>query len=150
MSCPDLLMIMFMVLMMMTAAALMVMPVVLMMMATTTLMVMLVMLMMMTAAAFMVMVLMVVMMPVFCRPLSVSGIDQHFPFHCPGNFDQFRNQSIRIFRCQPQLLGRKGNDRFLHSLMIVEFLLNLGSTVGAVQIVNDVYFSGHLGSSFMF
>jgi hypothetical protein len=142
-------------LMMMTAAAFMVV-VVLVMMTAATFMVVLV---MMTAATFMIVVMlmvmaattriavfmMMVMMSSFLRraALGISGINLCPAFYGPGNFRQFRDQCIRILRSQPQLFRGKGDDGFLHILMIVEFLLDLRRTVGTVQIFNDIYFSGH-------
>jgi len=146
-----------MIVVVMTAAAFMVM--IVMLMAAAALVVMVV---MMAAAAFMVMVMMImaaatcmimlmVMMAVCIagsgRLPAVSGADHSTALHSPGNSDQFRDQCIRIFRCQPQLLGGKGNDCLLHRFMIVELFLDLCGAVGTVQILNDVYFSGHPDSS---
>jgi len=131
-------MVMVVVLMVVAAAALVIMVVVFMVMTAAALVIMVMMLMVMTAAA-----RMIVMRMLPCWTLTVSGIDLHFPFHCPGKLNQFRNQGIRILCRQPQLLGGKGDDGLLHTLMIVEFLFDFCCAVGAVQIVNDVYFSGH-------
>ena len=130
--------IMVVVFMVVTAAAFVIMVVMLMVVSAAALVIMVMMLMVMTAATHM-----IVMRMLPCRTLTVSGIDLHFPFHCPGKLNQFRNQGIRILCRQPQLLGGKGDDGLLHTLMIVEFLFDFCCAVGAVQIVNDVYFSGH-------
>ena len=146
------------VLMVMTAAALMV--VVMLMMVTAAALMIMVMLMVVTAAAFVIVVVIVVMataafvamiMLVFMvrlmtgrlLALGISGINHSTAFHRPGNPGQLRNQGIGVFRRKPQLLCGKGNDGFLHIFMIVEFLLDLRCTVGAVQIFDDIYFPGH-------
>jgi hypothetical protein len=146
----------------MTAAAFMVMIMMFMVVTTAAFMVVFMMLVVMTAAAFMVMIMMFMVVTtaalvamgsmtgmvflmgmLLCRALCISGINYHAAFHCPGDLNQFRNQGIGVFRSQAQLLGGKRNDCFLYRFMIVEFLLDLGSTVGTVQIVNDIYLSGH-------
>ena len=135
-------MVMLMMFMMMTAAAFVDMDMMFMMVTAAAFVVVLMMFMMVTAAALMVMVMIV---PV-CFPgraSGISGIDLHPAFHRPGNLNQLRNQRIRVFRRQPQLLCGKRNDGLLHSLVIIEFLLDLRCTVGTVQIVNDIYVSGH-------
>ncbi|MBR2390412.1 MAG: hypothetical protein IKA94_06415 [Mogibacterium sp.] len=151
------LVIMFVMLMVMTAAALVVMVMMLVMVTEAALVVMVMMLVMVTAAALVVMVMMfmmvtaaafvvMVMIVPVCFPgraSGISGIDLHPAFHRPGNLSQLRNQRIRVFRRQPQLFCGKRNDGLLHSLVIIEFLLDLRCTVGTVQIVNDIYFSGH-------
>ena len=111
-----------------------------------------VMLVMMTAAARMLVVMIAVMVCMFLRGrlLGISGIDHRAVFHCPGDSHQLRNQGIRILRRQTQLLRGKGNDSLLHILVPVEFRLDLRRTVGAVQIFNHIYFSGHPDSSNLF
>ena len=89
-----------------------------------------------TAAAFMIM--MMVMMYLF-----LSGSDEHFPFHGPGNLCQFRDQNIRVLCGQPQLLCGKGNDCFLYSLMIIKFLLDLRRAIGTVQIFQMIDLLDH-------
>ena len=99
----------------------------------------------MSTTTFMVMmtVVMFLMGVLLFRALGISGIDGCTSFHGPGNADQFRDQCIRIFRRQTQLFGGKGDDRLLDRLKIIELLLDLGSTVGTVQMINDIYLSGH-------
>ena len=144
------LVVMFMLVMMAAAAlVVMLMPV---MVAAAALVVMF-MLVMMTAAALVVMLMPVVMaaaafmlmlmFPAGTAWCLIPGIDHHFILHRPGDPHQFLHQPIRIFRCQAQLLGGKGDGCRLHLGMFVEFFLNFGSAVGAVQIVNDIYFTGH-------
>ena len=128
-----------MLMLVMVSTAALVVVIMLVMVSTAALVVMLMLVMVSTAA----LVVMMVFPAVFSMTLSVSGPDLSPGFHRPGNPDQLRNQRIGIFRRQPQLLCGKGDDSFLHILMIVEFLLNLGRTVGAVQIFNQIYFSGH-------
>ena len=76
------------------------------------------------------------------------GADDHFPFHLPGQFCQFRNQPVRVFCRQPQLFGGEGNDRFFHRPMGIEEFLNLSRAVGAVQILDPIYLSGHRNPSY--
>ena len=155
-----------MVFMMMTAAAFVVVLMMLVVVTAAAFVVVLMMFVVMTAAAFVVvlmmfvvvtaaacmvvpmMLMMVLMFP--NRALSVSGINLHFPFYRPGDPDQLRNQGIRIFCRQPQLLCGKGDDRFLHTLVIVEFLLDLCCAVGTVQIVDNIHFSRHWYPSYLF
>ena len=137
-------MLMIVMLMMVAAAAFMLVVVMLMVVTAAAFMLVVVMLMMVTAAALVVMVVMLmVMCLLLCRASSISGINHHFALNCTGNLDQFRNQCVRVFCRQPQLFGRKGNDCLLHCLMIIEFLFDLRRTIGAVQIVNNINFSGH-------
>ena len=148
------LMVMFVMLVMVTAAALLVLIMMLMVVTAAALVVMFVMLVMVTAAALVVMSMMVVGI-IGCtflyRPgLPIPGINLHAAFHSPGDSDQFRDQGIRVFCCQPQLFGGKGDDRLLYCLMIVEFLFDLRSAVGTVQIFYDIYFPGHRYPSYLF
>ena len=139
-----------------TVPAVMVFPVV--MMLTAAAAVMRIMVMVMTAAAFMLfvvmvmsaaafMLLMVMMMSaaaaVFLLRCCLPGTDLHTAFHCPGDLCQIRNQRIRIRGGEPQLPGGKGDNRFLHCRMGIEFAFDLGRAVGAVQIFEDVYLTGH-------
>jgi hypothetical protein len=96
--------------------------------------------MMVAAAAVMIVIMMV-------RMLFFLGTDDHFPFHLPGQFCQFRNQPVRVFCRQPQLFGGEGNDRFFHRPMGIEEFLNLSRAVGAVQILDPIYLSGHRNPS---
>jgi hypothetical protein len=121
---------MVLVLMMVTAAALMVMVLVMM------------------AAAAVFAVFMMVMMAAF--PLGrclVPGIDHRAALHRPGNPGQLFDQTVGIFCRQPKLFGGKGDGGLLNCRVIVELFLDLCSTVGAVQIVDDIYLSGHENAS---
>ena len=110
-----------------------------------------IMLMMVSAAAFMVMFMVMsaaafVVMTVFAMILFgsvVSGMDFHFPFDSSGNTGQLPDQTVRVLRHQPKLPGCKRDGGFLHLGMGIEFCLDLGGAVGAVQILNDIYASGH-------
>lgn len=79
---------------------------------------------------------------------SIPGIDHHFVLDGSGNLRQLGDQGIGILRSDPQLLGGKGDGGFLHLFVGVEFALNFGGAVGAVQIVNDVDLLFHGRSSF--
>jgi hypothetical protein len=137
------------VVMMVTAAAFVMLLVVMMMAAAA--FVMLLVVMMVTAAAILT-VFMVVMyrLPGRAGGSGISGVDFHTPLHSPGNADQLGNQSIRIRGGEPQLFRGKGDTGLLHGGVGIEFRLNLGSAVGAVQIVDDVYLPGHGIPSFIF
>ena len=105
----------------------------------------------MTATAAGAVRMVVVMMPFPC-PLRcfVPGVDFYFSFYSPGNGDQFRDQRIRIFCGEPQLLGGKGDGCFLHQFVCIEFAFNFGSTVGTVQIIYDIDFSCHGNASLLY
>ena len=79
---------------------------------------------------------------------SIPGIDHHFVLDGSGDLRQLGDQGIGILRSDPQLLGGKGDGGFLHLFVGVEFALNFGGAVGAVQIVNDVDLLFHGRSSF--
>ena len=98
-----------------------------------------IMLMMLPAAAFVVM--MVFAMILFWS--VISGMDLHLPFNSSGDPGQLSDQTVRVLRLQPKLLGCERDGCFLHLGMGIEFSLDLGRTVGAVQILNDIYISGH-------
>ena len=111
-----------------------------------------VLMMVMPAAAFVFMLMMFVpagtrmCMLMICMGVPgcfVSGINHNAAFHGPGDFGQFRNQTIRILSSNPQLLGGEGNGSFFHSGMVIKLVFNLGCAVGTVQIFNDVYFLCH-------
>ena len=135
-----------MVMLMMTATTFAVM-VILMMTATTFVAVL--MLVVMSAVAFMGMRMFVMLFAVV-RLHLITGIDFRSALHRSGNSGQFRNQFVRILRRQPQLFGGKGNGCLLHLGMIIEFLLDLSRAIGAIQILDDIYFSGHGSSSHYF
>jgi hypothetical protein len=78
---------------------------------------------------------------------GIPGIDFHIALNGAGNSDQLRNQRIRVSRSEPQLLGGKGDDSLFHIGMGIEFRFNLGSAVGAVQILDDVDLAGHWDTS---
>ena len=106
------------------------------------------------AAAFVLMVVMVAaalvsVVMVFRRTRFFPGPDYHISLHGSGDFRQFRNQAVRILSRQPELPGGKGDHRLFHFRMVIEFPLNLGCTVGAVQILDPVYLSGHGEPSFI-
>ena len=82
-----------------------------------------------------------------CR---IPGQYHHFPLHSPGDPDQFRDQRIRILRSETKLFGCKGDIRLLHLGVGIEFRLDFGGAVCAVQIVDDIYLSGHGAPSFIF
>jgi hypothetical protein len=104
------------------------------------------MLMMMTAATGFSMVMVVLPLPAGSLG-SIPGMYLHFPFHSPGDFDQLRDQGIRIGGGEPQLLGGEGDVGLLHGRVGVELCLDLGGAVGAVQILDDVYLPGHRNPS---
>jgi hypothetical protein len=143
------LMIVMLVLVMMTAAAFMVMVLMFMMMTAATLVVMVFVLMVVTATAAAITMFMV-MVP-GRLPASggsgIPGIDFHIALNGAGNSDQLRNQRIRVSRSEPQLLGGKGDDSLFHIGVGIEFRFNLGSAVGAVQILDDVDLAGHWDTS---
>ena len=155
--------VMMLMLVMVAAAALMVMMLMLVMMTAAALMIVVFVLMVVTAAAFVVMVfvLMVVtaaatvfpmfMVVFFGLPASggsgIPRVDLHIALNGAGDSDQLRNQRIRVRRSEPQLLGGKGDDSLFHIGVGIEFRFNLGSAVGAVQIVDDVYLARHTNSS---
>jgi hypothetical protein len=149
--------VMFLVVMVMAAATLVVLLVVMVMAAAAFVMFLVVMV--MTAAA-LVMFLVVIMMaaaaifPMFMMVMGrlpgsadsrsrIPGIDLRTALHRLGDPGQFRDQGIGIRRGQPQLLGSESDNGLLHLGMGVEFRLDLGSAVGAVQILDDVYLTGH-------
>ena len=109
------------------------------------------------AAAFMIVVMVVttaafmfVLMMVNLSMYPISRADDHFPLHRPGDLRQLRDQGVRIFRRQPQLPGGKGDGGLLYSRMGIEFGLDLGGAVGAVQIFDDVYLLHGDTSLFLF
>jgi hypothetical protein len=110
--------------------------------------VMLLMVMVMTAAAVCTVFMVVVLFPLPAgRPGSIPGVDLHAALNRPGNPDQFGDQGIRIRGSEPQLFGGEGDDGLLHGGVGIEFCLDLGGAVGAVQIVDDVYLPGHRATS---
>ena len=129
-----------------TAAAFMVVVVV---MTAATFMVMVV---MMAAAAFVVMVMVVaaatfMFMVRFMRRLvtmPVAGHNDHLMLHRPGDLCQLSDQRIRILRCQPQLLGGKGDGSLFHLRQGIEFCFYFRRAVGAVQIFHNVYLPFHM------
>ena len=110
-----------------------------------------IMLMVVSTAAFVIMLMMVpaaafVVMMVFSMILfwsMISGMDLHLPFDSSGDTGQLPDQTVRVLRRQPKLPGCERDGGFLHLGMGIEFSLDLGRTVGAVQILNDIYISGH-------
>ena len=110
-----------------------------------------IMLMVVSTAAFVIMLMMVpaaafVVMMVFAMILFwsvISGMDLHLPFDSSGDTGQLPDQTVRVLRRQPKLPGCERDGGFLHLGMGIEFSLDLGRTVGAVQILNDIYISGH-------
>ena len=110
-----------------------------------------IMLMVVSTAAFVILLMMVpaaafVVMMVFAMILFwsvISGMDLHLPFDSSGDTGQLPDQTVRVLRRQPKLLGCERDGGFLHLGMGIEFSLDLGRTVGAVQILNDIYISGH-------
>ena len=64
--------------------------------------------------------------------------DLHLRFYAPGDLGQLRNQVIRGFCRQPQLLGGEGDDRLFHLGVVVELAFYFRRTVGAVQILNGI------------
>ena len=74
----------------------------------------------------------------------ISGLDHHFPFHSAGNLRQLLKEAVRIFRRQPQLLGGKGNGGLPDFRQSIELGFDLGCAVGAVQILDDIYFPFHM------
>ena len=158
------LVIVMLMLMVVTAATLvvMVLMLVLVMMPAAARMVMVLMLVMMTAAALVIVVLMLVVvsttavfavrmvMLLAALPLSgglVPGIDHSASLHGPGDLGQLFDEGIGVLRRQTELLGGKGDGGLPDRRVIVEFLLDLGGAVGAVQIVDDIYLSGHGNAS---
>ena len=134
---------MLLVVMMMTTAALVVIFVV-MVMAASALMMLLVVMMMTTATALtMVMVVMGGLPAAAGSGGGIPGVDLRAAFHGPGDPGQLRDQGIRVGGGEPQLLGGEGDNCLLHGRMGIEFGFDLGGAVGAVQIVDDVYLSGH-------
>ena len=135
--------------MMMTAAALMVFLMI--MMVTTAALMMLLMLMVVAAAAGfpMFVVVMVLPLPAGCMG-RIPGVDHHIRLNGPGNADQLGDQGVRISGGEPQLLGGEGDVGLLHLGVGIELCLDLGGTVGAVQIFDDVYLPGHREPSFDF
>jgi hypothetical protein len=133
------------VVIMMAAAALVVLLVV-MMMAAAALM-MLLMVVMVTAATALVIIMMVLLSLPAGRPGGIPGIDLHAALHSLGDLDQLGNQCIRVSGSEPQLLGCEGDNCLLHFRVGIEFRLDLGGAVGAVQIVDDVYLPGHRDTS---
>ena len=133
--------------MMMTAATFMVLLVVMMMTAATFMMFLMVMMLPTAAVLTMVMMVMGWLPGSLGSGGSIPGIDLRAAFNAPGDPGQFRDQGIRVRGSEPKLLGGEGNDRFLHGRMGIEFGFDLGCAVGAVQIVDDVYFSGHGNTS---
>jgi hypothetical protein len=135
-------------LMMVTTAAF-VMFLMLVMMMTTTALVMLMLMMMTTAAGFPMFMVMVLPLPAGCMG-RIPGVDHHIRLNGPGNADHLGDQRIRVGSSEPQLLGGEGNGGLLHFRVGIELCLDLGGAVGAVQIVDDVYLSGHREPSFDF
>ena len=77
------------------------------------------------------------------RPGGIPGINGDSVFYGPGDLCQFRDQGIRVFRGQPQLLCGKSNGGFRDQRMGVELGFDLGSAIGAVQIIYDIDFVHH-------
>ena len=98
----------------------------------------------MATAAF-VMVLLVVMMFVNgVVSTAVTGHNGGAGLNCSCNLRQFFNQAVRILSSDAQLLGGKGNGCLLNLRQGVKFCFNLGCAVGAVQILDNVYFPFHM------
>jgi hypothetical protein len=134
------------VVMVMTAAAFVMLLVV--MVVTAAALVMLFVVMVVAAAAVCAVFMVVVLFPLPAgRPGSIPGVDLHAALNRPGNLDQFGDQGIRIRGSEPQLFGGEGDDGLLHGGVGIEFCLDLGGAVGAVQIVDDVYLPGHRATS---
>ena len=89
------------------------------------------------------MIVRMVMFPPGLPGRLFPGVDGHPILHSPGDLQQFPDQAVGLFRRQPQLLRSKGDGSFLHAGMVLKFFLDLGRAVSAVQIVDDVHFSGH-------
>ena len=140
-------MLMCLVVMMMTAAALMVLFVV--MVVTAAALVVLFMFMVVAAAAGFPMFVVVLPLPAWSLG-SIPGVDHHIRFNGPGYANQLGNQSIRVRSGEPQLLGGKGDDGSLYLGVGIELCLDLGCAVGAVQIFDDIYLPGHREPSFDF
>jgi hypothetical protein len=136
---------MLLMVVMVTAAALVVLIVVIMMAAAA--LMMLLMVVMVTAATALVIIMMVLLSLPAGRPGGIPGIDLHAALHSLGDLDQLGNQCIRVSGSEPQLLGCEGDNCLLHFRVGIEFRLDLGGAVGAVQIVDDVYLPGHRDTS---
>ena len=120
----------------------------------------------MTAAAFFVAVVVVVAAAAFLMAVvvvvtaaallmflglggAVPGTDDHIALHLTGQGGELRDQTVRVLGSEPQLFGGEGDHRILHLRMGIEFPLDLGGAVGAVQILDPVYLPGHEGPSFI-
>jgi hypothetical protein len=101
--------------------------------------------MMMPAATALVMPV-VVMMPAIAVGMMLgffTGDDDNVTFHGSGYVLELRDQNIRVFRSQPQLLGGKGDDSFLNQGVGIELFFHFGGAVGAAQVFHYVYLFDH-------
>jgi hypothetical protein len=72
-----------------------------------------------------------------------TGDDDNVTLHGSGNVLELRDQNVRIFRSQPQLLGGKGDDSFLNQGVGIELFFHFGGAVGAAQVFHYVYLFDH-------
>ena len=95
------------------------------------------------AALMMFMVVMVTTIAVGMMRGFFTGDDDNVTFHGSGNLLELRDQNIRVFRSQPQLLGGKGDDSFLNQGVGIELFFHFGGAVGAAQVFHYVYLFDH-------
>ena len=88
----------------------------------------------------MVMMLVAARLSIFMVMMLLPGQDLHIMFYGPGCFQNLRQQPIRILSCDPKLLGRKSQDRFLYLGKLSYFFFDLGCTMGAVQVFYEIHF----------
>ncbi len=139
---------MMLVLMVMSAAAFFIM-----------VMMVMLMLMVMSAAAFFIMVMVMVVL-VHRRSLArrsrsallfaVTIRYRNFRFIRTRYFFNLFLQTIRLRRLHAQLLGRKHNNSFVYLWQLADIAFDLGRTVGAAEILQQIYLICHTDSSHVY
>ena len=98
----------------------------------------------MIVVVIMVMFVVVFMVAAFAMGMAVVRMaifaDRHILFHGAGEGLQFFNQTVGILGGQLQLTGGKGDHCFRYGRMGVELSFDLGSAVGAFQILQLIGF----------
>ena len=77
-----------------------------------------------------------VMVIVGLLPVMITWNNGGFGLHCSGNFGQPGQQAVGIFCGDPELFGGEGDRGIFYFGKKIEFILDSGGAVGAVQMFN--------------
>jgi hypothetical protein len=75
----------------------------------------------------------------------IPGDNGDFGLHCSGDLGQPGQQAVGIFCGDPELFGGEGDGGIFYFGKKIEFILDSGGAVGAVQMFNQVDFLWHDG-----